>query len=241
MADARESVLRRLGQYYASGSYTLIGLHGRAGSGKSYASRALLRALGHSPVSPVRGIEVPLSNPLKRAAQDIFRIPHETLWGSSKHRDSEPPSSAFLPRDVTPRLVLQELGDVCRSLYPDVFTVHALELVANQLERLDWSNEYDQTLLAIIPDVRRDNEAQLIREAGGKIWQLDVVQSVPDRVRDFFTLKHASETGINKRLIDRKFTRSLELGYTQRHIIEMTRALETELKLPHYTLLLKHE
>ena len=83
----------------------LIGLGGRAGSGKSTAA-AYLRRFGF--------VEMAFADALKKSAAELFDLHHEQVHGALK----EVPAVRI---GKTPRQIMQEFGDACRTIWPEVF------------------------------------------------------------------------------------------------------------------------
>ena len=124
----------------------IIGICGKAGSGKSTASDFLVKDHGF--------ICVPFADPLKRIAKDVFSFTNEQLWGPSEERNKpdmryqrehygkvvtceccglDCEVDADKPCYLTPRHALQQLGSEWgRACYPNVWVEYALR-VANSL------------------------------------------------------------------------------------------------------------
>lgn len=149
----------------------LIGIAGPAQSGKSTLAgefRRLVEFRGQ------KCREQPFSGPLKRMLASI---------GVDTLDLSKNVPVAFLDGSVTPRIMMQTLGtEWGRSLLPDLW----LKV---------WQHELDDSAHAVIvPDVRFDNEAELIRSLGGTIVH---VQRKP--TADMLAVPaHASEAGITR-------------------------------------------
>lgn len=116
----------------------IVGLGGKAGSGKSTAA-AYLRDLGYE--------EIAFADPLKVGAETLFGFNPEQTYGALKEQID--------PRlGKSPREVLQRLGDACREIWPDIF-VSAIRRKLFGLERL-----------VVVSDVRRLNEARSLKLLG---------------------------------------------------------------------------
>lgn len=154
----------------------IIGITGRAGSGKSTVAGILVRDHGFVAVSLADGI--------KRICRDVFHFTDAQLWGPSSERDK--PDMRYLSGGVvlTPRRALQTLGtEWGRALYENVWIDHALR-AADILLSSEGGYEYrpEEGLTKrhaivsgvkgiIIPDVRFPNEVDAIRAQGGVIWK----------------------------------------------------------------------
>ena len=149
----------------------LIGIAGPAQSGKSTLAGEFRR------IVEFRGgryAEHPFAGPLKRMLQAI---------GVDVSDLSKNAPVPFLDGRITPRVMMQTLGtEWGRSLFPDLWL------------RV-WEHEIDTNAhTVVVPDVRFDNEADLIRSLGGVIAHVvrkptAEMLAVPD---------HASEAGITR-------------------------------------------
>lgn len=114
----------------------IVGVCGRAGSGKDTIADILVRDHGF--------VKVAFADPLKRICRDIFDFSYEQLWGPSEKRN-EPDSryprewktnanrDSFPISHLTPRFALQQLGtEWGRNCYSDIWVEYALR-VADKL------------------------------------------------------------------------------------------------------------
>lgn len=149
----------------------LIGITGPAQSGKSTLAGELRRLV------EFRGqkySEQPFAGPLKRMLTSI---------GVDVSDLSKNVPVAFLDGRITPRIMMQTLGtEWGRSLLPDMWL------------RV-WKHEFDDSAHTVcVPDVRFDNEAELIRSLGGII-----IHIVRKPTADMLAVPaHASESGIKR-------------------------------------------
>ena len=149
----------------------LIGIAGPARSGKSTMAGEIRRLV------EFRGQkyrEQPFAGPLKRMLASI---------GVDVSDLSKNAPVPFLGGKATPRVMMQTLGtEWGRALLPDLWL------------RV-WQHELDDTAHTVcVPDVRFDNEADLIRGLGGVIIH---VRRKP--TADMLAVPaHASETGIKR-------------------------------------------
>lgn len=149
----------------------LIGIAGPAQSGKSTLSgefRRLVEFRGQ------KYAEKPFAGPLKRMLASI---------GVNVSDLSKNVPVPFLDGRITPRFMMQTLGtEWGRSLMPDLWM------------RV-WKHELDDSAHTVcVPDVRFDNEAELIRKLGGIVIH---IQRKP--TADMLAVPaHASEAGIKK-------------------------------------------
>lgn len=183
----------------------IIGVAGAAGAGKDQVAEFL--------VKDHRFVRVALADPIKRMVRDaqLWPFTDDQFWGSSERRGEPPPGMTGPPL----RAVLQLLGtEWGRALDEDVWVRRALKDARRLLNVggliyypgtgiYEQPGGYGDTVHypgVVIPDVRFENEATAIREAGGEIWQVirpdvskDVVGGVPE---------HASEAGLSADFID---------------------------------------
>lgn len=122
----------------------IIGLSGKAGSGKS----TVAEFLGYYGFQ-----EMAFAEPLKEAAALLFGFNEEQVNGALKEVvDSRLGKS--------PRMVLQELGDACRMIWPEVF----VSAIRRRLFRYDGR--------VVISDVRFLNEARCLELLGARLIRL---------------------------------------------------------------------
>lgn len=126
----------------------IVGVCGRAGSGKDTIADILVRNHGF--------VKVAFADPLKRVCRDIFDFSYEQLWGPSERRNEQDTRylrkrgrifseavndfESFSPRDeyLTPRFALQQLGtEWGRNCYSDIWVEYALR-VADKLLKKDY-------------------------------------------------------------------------------------------------------
>jgi len=152
----------------------LLGLTGKAGSGKDTIAN-ILRQRGFA--------QHAFAQPLKRGIETIFGLP-PSIWDD---REAKEAPIDWLGK--SPRYLAQTLGtEWGRHLVADDLWV--------TLAMRAW-NEKKQSVnpRMVISDVRFDNEAQAIIDAGGQVWRV---------VRENITttaLDHISESGISRHLI----------------------------------------
>lgn len=149
----------------------LIGIAGPAQSGKSTLAgefRRLVEFRGQ------KYREQPFAGPLKRMLASI---------GVDVSDPSKNVPVAFLDGSVTPRIMMQTLGtEWGRSLMPDLW----LKV---------WQHELDvDASTVVVPDIRFDNEAELIRSLGGTI-----IHVMRKPTADMLAVPtHTSEAGITR-------------------------------------------
>ena len=123
----------------------LIGLGGKAGAGKSTAA-AYLKQYGFQ--------EMAFADSLKEAAAALFDLNHEQVHGSLK----EVPAVRI---GKTPRRIMQEFGDACRSVWQEVF----ISCLRRRLFRFEGR--------VVVSDVRFLNEAKALEQLGAMLIRID--------------------------------------------------------------------
>lgn len=144
----------------------ILGISGRAGSGKDAAASVLIERYGF--------VRVGFADEIKRTAQRFFGWDDDRLWGPSERRNEPDPKWGGL----TARRALQVLGtEVGRQLHPDVWVRAALATIARGPTHLSYDE--DGYIVAsveakgfVIPDVRFRNEVEAIRAAGGTVLRV---------------------------------------------------------------------
>ena len=125
---------------------------------------------------------------LKRMAIDVLGLKEEWVFGTDKQKNTltdikweDMPGPALKKGRMTAREVLQVVGtDFFRSIYKNVWVDSCLRQI-----------KQDNSELALISDVRFENEILAIQKAGGFVIGL---KRNPSKKKD----KHPSETAIEK-------------------------------------------
>ena len=156
----------------------IIGLCGQAGCGKSTAAGILERE-GFVPLA--------LAQPLYDALAAITGVPAETL----QRRDIKEKPLAGIGK--SPRYLLQTLGtEWGRNLVGETVWIDILMRKIDEL-RADGRS-------VTVADVRFDDEAQAIIDAGGSIWRIYLAEHWIGGSEAY----HPSEAGISQHLISRR-------------------------------------
>ena len=152
---------------FNKGSFMIIGICGLIDSGKGTVADFLVEQQGFTKLS--------FADKLKDGVASVFGWDREMLegntTGSREWREKvDPYWSTETGSPVTPRLVLQLFGTDCmrNGFYDGIW----VSLVKKQL--LD-----NPTGKFVIPDVRFENEVEVIKGMGGKVW---CVKRGPDPV-----------------------------------------------------------
>ena len=138
----------------------IIGICGLIGSGKGTVADFLVEQRGFTKIS--------FADRLKDGVASVFGWDREMLEGNTDDSRAwrekvDPYWSTELGNPVTPRLVLQLFGTDCmrNGFYDGIW----VSLVKKQLLENPDSN-------FVIPDVRFENEAEMIRSIGGQLWRV---------------------------------------------------------------------
>jgi hypothetical protein len=158
----------------------LIGLAGRAGTGKSTIARLLCEQHAF--------VEVAFADPIKRALAAMLDLP------SAYFHD---PFTKDLPidwlRNTTPRRLMQTLGTGWgrQMIADDLWLI----LARRRIERLTAQAEREHIAGIVISDLRYADEAAFVRAQGGTVWH--IVRPAPP------VEAHSSEAGITAQPGDR--------------------------------------
>lgn len=129
----------------------IIGIVGKAGSGKDTAAKMIPGATVMS-----------FAAPLKEFVISVYGIPREWVYGPSELRNTPIPGY-FRPdgQPLTVRYALQTLGtEWGRNCSPDTWVRLGVRLAKGHG-------------LAVFSDCRFVNEARAVREAGGFVWKIE--------------------------------------------------------------------
>ena len=109
---------------------------------------------------------------LKQMCVELFDLTPKQVYGSDEDKNTD------TPYDMTAREFLQYFGtDVMRKIKDTVWVDYTIKLI-----------QQEQSLLAIIPDVRFPNEVEAIHGAGGEVIRLD---------RNVFNSEHKCEQALD--------------------------------------------
>jgi hypothetical protein len=165
----------------------IIGLTGRAGSGKSFVGDILCTEHCYTRVKFAGALKA-----MTRALLHHARVPDSEHYAYLEGDKKETPSAALAGQ--TPRYVMQTLGEEWgrRLIHPDLWAMIALQ-------EINW--HLDRQMIVVVDDVRYDNEAQMILANGGEIWKII-------RIFNDLPYSHKSEQGVSPELITRRFDNS---------------------------------
>lgn len=138
----------------------IVGICGLIGSGKDTIAEHLIQ--NH------KFVKISFADKLKDAVATMFDWPRDMLDGKTEQsrfwrEQVDQFWTAETGREITPRLVLQEFGTDCmRNGFDDGIWV---SLVKQQIMKTPNVNY-------VIPDVRFDNEANMIKSIHGEVWRV---------------------------------------------------------------------
>lgn len=130
----------------------LIGLHGKAQSGKSTVAMRLGDVHGFG--------ELTFAYPLKALVMDLFDMTVDQVYSE------EGKEKIDLRYGMSPRRILQYLGtDVFRQMYPNIWVDHLARKYRGMKER-------NPSARLVVSDVRFKNEKEAIEKEGGCVWKI---------------------------------------------------------------------
>lgn len=156
----------------------LIGLIGRAGTGKSEAAYHLMMRHGFVAAAFAAELKESCIEPMLAT----LGVDHAVLY-EQRMKNASLPGYERAEQPVTPRQLMQEFGDAGRRCDPDWW----LRLLAARLGLVPGSSPVHDRI--VISDVRYPNEAAFIRSRGGVLVRLHRDQAAPVRA-------HSSESHI---------------------------------------------
>jgi hypothetical protein len=146
----------------------LIGITGKARSGKDEIAKHLWAQHCFTRIA--------LADPLKLAAQAAFRLTHAQTFNDEL-------KEVVIPHwGLSPRQIFQKTGDIYKAAFGEDFWIKR------------WCLSYDmfrETDNVVVPDIRFDEEAAVIKELGGTL-----IRVVRGGGLAGAEGKHRSETGI---------------------------------------------
>ena len=158
----------------------LIGLAGRAGTGKSTIARLLCEQHAF--------VEITLAEPIKRALAAMLDLPRAYL----EDRATKEGPIDWL-RNTTPRRLMQTLGTGWgrQMITEDLWLI----LAARRIARINAQASQMHISGIVISDLRYADEAAFVRAQGGTVWH--IVRPAPP------VEAHSSEAGITAQPGDR--------------------------------------
>ena len=124
----------------------LIGITGKARSGKDTIAEYLWSRHCFTRIA--------LADPLKLAAQAAFRLGHQQTFNDALKE------IAIHPWGLSPRQIFQKTGDIYKAAFGEDFWVRRWMLSYEMFKDTDH---------IVVPDIRFDEEAAVIKELGGTL------------------------------------------------------------------------
>ena len=152
--------------------FLLLGIHGKARAGKDTVAKYLVESHGF--------MRNAFADPLKRAAQHMFCLTDAQTWD-----------------DDLKEVVIPFWGKSPRQLFQLLGTEGGRQVFGEDLWLKRWRYHYDQYsphVNYVTPDVRFDNEADLIRALGGTVIHVVSARGLTGLAEN--TKTHASEAGV---------------------------------------------
>jgi hypothetical protein len=146
----------------------LIGITGKARSGKDTIAEYLWSRHCFTRIA--------LADPLKLVAQAAFRLGHQQTFNDALKE------IAIHPWGLSPRQIFQKTGDIYKAAFGEDFWVRRWMLSYEMFKDTDH---------IVVPDIRFDEEAAVIKELGGTL-----IRVVRGGGLAGAEGKHRSETGI---------------------------------------------
>lgn len=181
----------------------LIGLCGKARSGKDTIAD---RLMSHHNMATYA-----FADPLRRAAREMFGLPHDAFLGSNPTREEVDPFWGISPREM-----LQKLGtEAGRDVFgQDLWIKRAQQYwgtlqASDTLDRVKLRPSFWAGL--VVTDIRYDNEAQWVLSEGGIVIKVER----PDAEE---VAAHRSEHGVDDLLITETIHNDASLALLHRRI-----------------------
>lgn len=170
----------------------LIGLCGPAGSGKDTVAKYMANC-GFTRYT--------LAMPLKKGLEAMFGIDLAT-WDNREVKEAVIPWIGKSPRQLA-----QTLGTEWgrQQVHPQIWVnlmLHNWDMVRQSLSPR-----------MVVTDVRFDNEAQAIIDAGGTVWRVERERVTP-------VAEHVSEKGVSPALIEGRFKNDKPLSAVEPQVIQ---------------------
>jgi hypothetical protein len=128
------------------------------------------------------------AQPLKAICQILFGGTADHWYGSLKEEVLE-------YWGMTPRYILQRVGtETFRNNFGQDFWIKAAKMHINRVLDYEKAQENPRNVCVIIDDIRFDNEAEMVKELGGKVYRV-----IRNGLVDSDT--HSSEQGIDEELV----------------------------------------
>lgn len=181
----------------------IVALCGPAGSGKTTVANHLIETYGARRYG--------FATPLKEMVKKALAFTDEQVYGTQEQKEAIDPRYGH-----SPRWFLQRIGtEGCRAVFgEDFWTSQAIDVIKRQAP-----------VLAVIDDMRFENEAQAVRAVGGNVWRLWPVADSIALERASAAGSHASEEQW------KQLTADLEIQPQQRGVVELLKSVDCAMML----------
>jgi hypothetical protein len=192
----------------------VYGLHGPIGSGKDTVADAL---------APHGFQRFSFADPLRVAASMVYGIPMR-LFFDRELKDAPLPNSKLSPRRIN-----QLMGtEVVRKIYEDTWARRVtLRMASAKLDLTTITRIAPERISvaggikSIVPDIRFENEAQLVRQVGGRIGLLSRPANETGKAADIAKGNgHSSENGISRASSDFQLVNQGTLEQFQGYVLK---------------------
>lgn len=145
----------------------IIGLSGKARSGKDTVADMLVQQYGY--------VRVSWATALKKAVKDLFGWTEDHVNGHLKEVLDD-------YWGMSPRVVMQRFGtEGMRTVFGEGFWIRVMERQLERIRAEQWpAGMRLNALRFVIPDTRFPNEAGAIHEWGGQVWRLERLDGRPE-------------------------------------------------------------
>lgn len=188
----------------------VVGLVGRMRAGKTTAATALVQRMGF--------VEKFFAEPLKSATMLLFRMSRDQLY---TQEGKETVDSRY---GVTPRRVMQWLGQAVRDEFPGLWEMRLVESIKEDM--------IDRPI--VVSDIRYDAEAEAVRSLGGVIIEIVRPESISlwqwMKRQLNASFRHKSERGIKQSLIDVRVINDGDIDDLNDTIVHIVKGLMKERK-----------
>lgn len=172
----------------------ILGIKGRKNSGKSTVAKYLIKEYGFN--------EYAFADPLKEALVHIFDFSREQLWGSQEQKETVDPRWG-----ISPRRAMEVVGtdllqfDIHNHLKDGELPIDRRIWVLRFKIWYEKQIKLTPDMKLLLSDVRFNHEANIIRELGGEIWDVQ-------RPNNPYKGEHLSETEQESIIADRTLLNS---------------------------------
>ena len=170
----------------------IIGISGKMGSGKDTAAKIIKEYFKEKNFEIIH-----FADPLKMFCIDYLGVNHDDVYTENGKKSF----NTFW--NMTNREILQKIGTDClRNHFDKNIWVKIIELKIKKSKNINF----------LIPDVRFDNEAEMILNNGGVVLNIERIAQKQD--------SHSSEKGISENFITKTIKNDKTLDIFQNEVVE---------------------